>query len=98
MNAHDETRAAIVALDDLLKKHPQNIERDIITATRALVHLRDRLIAMRRASFDSGQTLEHTKAVLSVLMAGHYPIEGMRWDCIKQARDALAGLTPEVTG
>ena len=89
----DECREAIAALDQLLAKHPENPEQAFVAATATLVHLRDRLIAMSREApltEDARAQLRHTNAVLSVLMAGHYPVEGMRWDCIKQARDALS--------
>jgi hypothetical protein len=92
----DECRNAISALDRLLTEHPENPERAFIEATQSLVRLRDRLIAMKReAPLDDAarDRLRHTNSVISVLMAGHYPVEGIRWDCIKQARDALS-VTP----
>jgi len=90
-----ECRAAIAALDCLLEKHPQNLERALIEGTQCLVALRGRLTSMSRlAPHDRiwRDQLAQVNAVLSVLMAGHYPIEGVRWDCIKQARDALAAF------
>jgi hypothetical protein len=95
-NCGDECREAIAALDQLLAQHPGNPEAELIDATASLVRLRDRLIAMsREAPLPDGarDQLRHTNAVMSVLMAGHYPIEGIRWDCIKQARDALSAST-----
>ena len=92
----DECREAIAALDRLLHEHPGNLEPAMVDATAALVRLRDRLIAMKREAplaDDARHQLRNTNAVISVLMAGHYPLEGIRWDCIKQARDALSGST-----
>jgi hypothetical protein len=89
----DECREAIGALERLLAEHPKNPEGELVEATAALVRLRDRLIAMNRETPLAGharERLQNTNAVISILMAGHYPIEGMRWDCIKQARDALS--------
>ena len=91
-----ECRAAVSALDRLLEKHPQNLEGALVEATRCLVALRGRLTAMsREAPHDRTwcDQLAQVNAVLSVLMAGHYPIEGVRWDCIKQARDALVAFS-----
>jgi len=90
-----ECRAAVSALDELLEEHPRNLEGALVEATQCLVALRARLTSMsRRSPHDqtSRDQLVQVNAVLSVLMAGHYPIEGVRWDCIKKARDALAAL------
>ena len=91
-----ECRAAVSALDRLLEKHPENLEGALVEATRCLVALRGRLTSMsREAPHDRTwrDQLAQVNAVLSVLMAGHYPIEGVRWDCIKQARDALVAFS-----
>jgi hypothetical protein len=92
----DEERThAIAALDVLLQEYPQNLEKRINEATQCLVHLRNGLIALGRGSQPSQpcrDQLSHVNAAISVLMAGHYPLEGMRWDCIKAARDALSAL------
>ena len=101
-NCGDERRKAIAALDQLLAEHPQNPETALVEATAALVRLRDRLIGMSRKAAlegDAPAQLRHANAVISILMAGHYPVEGVRWDCIKQARDALSatpGVAPAV--
>jgi hypothetical protein len=90
-----ECRAAVSALDELLQEHPRNLEGALVEATRCLVALRGRLTSMsREAPHDRSwrDQLAQVNAVLSVLMAGHYPIEGVRWDCIKKARDGLAAL------
>jgi hypothetical protein len=91
----EERTRAIAALDALLQEHPQSLEKRINEATQCLVGLRNGLIARWRESEHSPACrdhLTHVNAVISVLMAGHYPLEGMRWDCIKAARDALSAL------
>jgi hypothetical protein len=90
-----EHARAIEALDRLLRRHPQDIEADAVQATRALVSLRNRLIGLRRSAHreELGATLAQVNSALSELMGGHYPVAGIRWDCMKQARNALAGLT-----
>ena len=89
----DRCKQGVTALDRLLQEHPENLEKDIVEATRCLVRLRDELTSrMRDGVRDAAEErhLMHVNAVISVLMAGHYPIEGVRWDCIKHARDALS--------
>jgi hypothetical protein len=93
-------RHAVSMLDSLLEEHPENLEKQIGEATRCVVRLRNDVSAVLRAA-DESQVwdgyLLHANAVLSVLMAGHYPIEGIRWDCINEARDALSRLLTEST-
>jgi hypothetical protein len=91
-----ECRRALSALERLLEEHPENLEGALLEATHSVVALRGRLTSMSRESPQNAtwrDQLAHTNAILSVLMAGHYPIEGVRWDCIKQARDALAAFS-----
>jgi hypothetical protein len=92
-----EIGSATEALDRLLRKHPQDIESDIVEATRALVQLRDRLIVLRRqgSTVDVTPALAHVNAIISELMGGHYAIDGIRWDSIEQARKALGALHHE---
>jgi len=91
----ERCRHAIAALERLLQEHPENLERDVNDATRTLVALRNDLIARTRGGEAAyAGHLTQVNSTLSILMAGHYPVEGVRWDCIRQARDALERLVP----
>jgi hypothetical protein len=94
-----ELEGALDALDRLLRKHPQDIETDVVQATRALVHLRDRLIALRRrpGNENVARTLTDVNAIISEVMGGHYAIDGVRWKSIEDARNALGALAPRTS-
>ncbi len=86
--------AALAALDRALDDRPDKIYDDLSQAVRALVRLRDELIAEhrrdgRRADDDR---LERVNAILSVVSGGEYPLQGIRRERIEQAREKLAGL------
>jgi hypothetical protein len=94
-----ELEHALEALDRLLRKHPRDIETDVVQATRALVHLRDRLIALRRrpGNEDVSRTLTDVNAIISEVMGGHYAIDGVQWKSIEEARNALGALAPRAS-
>jgi len=94
-----ELEHALEALDRLLRKHPRDIETDVVQATRALVHLRDRLIALRRrrGNENVARTLTDVNAIISEVMGGHYAIDGVRWKSIEDARNALGALAPRTS-
>jgi hypothetical protein len=90
----DAGAAALAALDHALADRPDRIYGDLANAVRALVRLRDELIAARRRDGPRaiGDRLERVNAILSVVSGGEYPLEGIRRERIQQAREELAGL------
>jgi len=89
----DAGAAALAALDHALADRPDKIYGDLANAVRALVRLRDELIAERRDGRHAGAArLERVNAILSVVSGGEYPLEGVRRERIEQAREELAGL------
>ncbi|HJU18559.1 MAG TPA: hypothetical protein VJ770_19070 [Stellaceae bacterium] len=89
----DAGAAALAALDHALEDRPDKIADDLAQAVRALVRLRDDLAAAyRRAEPRAGERLERCNAVLSVVIGGEYPLQGVRRERIEQARDELRAL------
>jgi hypothetical protein len=88
-------KRALDALDRLLEeKNPDSIQQATLTVTRCLVHYRDALIEEARQCEPrpGSSALSHANAVLSLVFGTQYPLEGVHWDRIKKARDAVAAL------
>jgi hypothetical protein len=84
--------ASLRLLDQLLTERPDRVGEDFSEATRWIAAYRDALIATwrRTGSATDRQRLGKINAVLSVVLGGHYPLAGIPWDSIAQARDQLA--------
>jgi hypothetical protein len=67
---------------------------DLVEATRCLVALRRMLIAERRRGqgHDPARRLERLNAILSLVAAAEYPLEGARHERIATAHRELASL------
>jgi hypothetical protein len=87
---HAERDKALAALDRALDDRPEKTYGDIAEAVRCVVALRDRLIAEQRGGADIRAELGRVNAVLSHIVGGEYPLEGVRRDRIKKAREELA--------
>jgi hypothetical protein len=87
----DRCRAAIAAIDRALEDRPDKVYGDLADVVRALVQLRDHLIATQSEGANIGR-LDRCNAVLSLVIGAEYPLEGVRRDRIQQARDQLASL------
>ena len=82
---------ALAALDRALDE--QSAYTDLVEASRRLVALRGMLIAEhRRGSPDPDRRLDRLNAILSLVIAAEYPLEGARRDRIALARQELAAL------
>jgi hypothetical protein len=87
--------AALAALDRVLEQRPDALQDELKDAIRCLVQLRSELTAEHRLDRNDAkarQRLDRTNAVLSVLIGGEYPLVGVRWSRIKQAREDLTKL------
>jgi hypothetical protein len=90
VNDDDRCRAAIAAIDRALEDRPDKVYHDLADVVRALVQLRDHLIAKQEGA--NIERLERCNAVLSLVIGAEYPLEGVRRDRIQQARDQLTSL------
>jgi hypothetical protein len=82
---------ALAALDRALGE--QSTYGDLAEASRRLVALRNMLIALRRRGEpDPDRRLDRLNAIVSLVVAAEYPLEGVRGERIATARDELAAL------
>jgi len=81
----------LAALDRALGE--QSAYGDLVEASRRLVVLRGMLIAeRRRGAPDADLRLDRLNAILSLVVAAEYPLEGARRERITTARQELAAL------
>ena len=80
---------ALACLDAILAKEPEPDPALFSHATRHLSAFRDALIAQQA----SRARLEHVNAVISVVMAGHFPLGKVPWPELHKARDWLAAAS-----
>lgn len=88
---------ALERLDEALAHQPEKDKHDFAVAMESLCVLRDALIRRRRAgNTDMLQhCLDRLNSVISVVVGSEYPLPGIRWDRVKQARDVLADLVAD---
>lgn len=87
---------ATAALDRAIEDREDHIQQDLADAVRRIVAVRDRLIAERRRGIDPGDRLARLNAVLSHVVAGEYPLAGIRRQRIEEARDELAAIADSI--
>ncbi|MBN8871709.1 MAG: hypothetical protein J0H67_02630 [Rhodospirillales bacterium] len=92
----DRGEAALRAVDQLLRDRPVKDGPDFSAAIAALSHLRDALIARHRDGAGELERLGRLNAVLTVVIAGHYPLGKVPWAQIEAARGSLATLLTEL--
>jgi hypothetical protein len=87
---------ALSAIDTVLRERPQSLQPAVLELTRAVVALRDTLIEARRTGDATAKReLPHVNALLSLVVSIQYPMQGLHWDKLKQARDAFEKLATE---
>lgn len=84
----DLVRAALAELDTALEERGDDLTEHLARALRAIVALRERVIAQGGGEAE----LDRVNAVLSSMWSASYPIVGVRWQRIGKARDAVRGL------
>ena len=95
MDSSDPGRRALVELDKVLREKPQQDGHAFGAATRALVQLRDTMIERHRKQPPDAadrRRLEHVNAVISTVLAGHFPLGSIPWHEIELARSWLAEI------
>ena len=92
--ASDHGHAALQAIDRLLADRPDKVGHDFSEATRRLTAFRDDLVEAWRASRgeEDRKRMALANSVLSVIVGGHYPLGGIPWQHIENARKALVTL------
>ncbi len=83
--ANESGKVALAALDTILAQEPEP-DQDLFSKS---IHC---LSVFRNALIASGQRahLEHVNAVISVVMAGHFPLGKLPWAELHKARGWLA--------
>lgn len=97
----NEGVASLEALDKVIADKPHKVGHDFSAAMKHLCAYRDRLITERRGgdlTEASRARLTRLNAVISTVMAGHFPLGPVPWQEIEQAREELAGLVGKSPG
>ena len=82
---------ALQMIDKLLAERPVKVGHDFSEATRCLVAFRDGLIrhCRRNSSNQDRERLSKVNTVLAVIVGAHFPLAGIPWSQIEQARALL---------
>jgi hypothetical protein len=86
---------ALALLDRILSQAPDPDASLFSPCTISLVALREAMIAERRRTgytAEQNRRLEHVNAIISVVMAGHFPLGPIPWKELKKARAWLKDL------
>lgn len=90
--------AALAELDKALAAKPHAEGHTFSTTAHELSLLRNRMAARQRElgpTAESRRRLEHVNAVISVVLAGHFPLGAVPWPELEKARAWLAALLDE---
>jgi hypothetical protein len=87
-----ETQAndALAAVDKALAEKPHKEGHTFSAAAQSLCAVRDSLSTRDKHDPLRRRWLGHINAVISVVLAGHFPLGSVPWDEIAKARDWLA--------
>jgi hypothetical protein len=95
----DHCRDAVAKLDYLLRNHPAETAEELTDAVRCVVALRDNMIdrnrARRQRSDEQDRRLRQVNSIISAIVAGEFPLMGIRWQRIEGARDLLKQVLAE---
>ena len=89
-----EAKASLDAFDKVLADKPHKSDRDFTVLTEHLCAFRDELIGQFRAAGDEEtrpvrERLSRINAVISTVLAGHFPLGPIPWPEIEKAREHL---------
>jgi hypothetical protein len=90
-----EARAALAELDRAIAARPHVAGQSFSAAAQKLCALRDRLATEAGDAATRRRRLAHVNAVISVVLAGHFPLGAVPWDELDRARTWLADLAAE---
>ncbi len=95
---HDQLTTALAALDEALASAPKRNGDAFSRAVRCLSAYRDEITTTEgRKTEESRKRLTRLNAILSLVMAGHFPLGEPPWDEIRKTRGWLAELAESVT-
>ena len=83
-----EAADALRRLDEILAQRPKPEQHLYSYCTERLTALRDRMI---ETGADRAR-LAHVNAIISVVMAGHFPLGAVPWEELQKARGWLSEL------
>ncbi len=92
MPADPAAVAALESYDQALAKKPHADGHLFSETTRHLCQFRTQLTQRYHAGAASRQSLEHLNSVISVVLAGHFPLGEIPWPELEKARTWLAEL------
>ena len=92
--AEDQAREALASLDKAIAHKPRKDDADFAAALEHLCKLRDLLLAEGRQGAGSRERLGQVNALISVVLAGHFPLGTVPWPEVERARGVLAGMVP----
>ena len=91
----DQAREALASLDKAIARKPRKDDADFAAALEHLCTLRDLLLAEVRQGREASRVrLGQVNALISVVLAGHFPLGSVPWAEMERAREVLAGMTP----
>ena len=96
--AEDQAQEALAALDKAIAHKPRRDDADFAAALEHLCKLRDVLLAQARQGVASREQLGQVNALISVVLAGHFPLGSAPWPEIERARGVLAGMAQRQGG
>ncbi len=101
MAPETELHQALAAVDQALAERPHKEGHTFSAATRHLCALRDAMLEQRRNQpwpHQSQRQLDHVNAVISIVLAGHFPLGAVPWQELELARNWLADLARDRVG
>ncbi len=89
----NEAQMALASLDKAIAHKPRKDDADFAAVAEHLCKLRDVLIAeARQGKAASRARLERVNALVSVVLAGHFPLGSVPWPELERARGVLAEM------
>ncbi|MBV9750844.1 MAG: hypothetical protein JO157_18715 [Acetobacteraceae bacterium] len=90
----NEGQASLEALDKVIADRPHKVGHDFSAAAKHLCAFRDELIGRYREAGDEEthrvrERLTRVNAVISTVLAGHFPLGPIPWPEIEKAREQL---------
>ncbi len=96
--AEDQAWEALASLDKAIAHKPRKDDADLAAALEHFCKLRDMLLAEARQGAPSREWLDQVNALISVVLAGHFPLGSVPWPETEQACGVVAGMVPGQNG